>query len=165
MFDRLKYQLFEKRYFASKTAPEFVDPQPDYARRYRIRAMVFAVPAVLLCVGLETYFAPYWKAMSVCEQLPWDRAMLIASILIPLVVPLLELPSALRRFRTAQIPSPGERVARRTRVIRGTSARVSAGIAIAASLACIAIPFWGWYVLKSTPVFMPVVKCGEIPKD
>jgi len=162
---KLRYFLLEKRYFAPRTPVEFIDPTPGDIRRYRTQVIAAGVVVVLLYLGLKAYVAPRWHAMSVCEQLPWDRAMLIVALLSPLLFPLLELPRTLRRLRAGQSPGPGERIVRRTRVVRGRSLRISASMVLAASLVCIAISLWGLYRLKATPVFLSVAACGEASKD
>lgn len=128
---------------------EHADPAPGDRRR-------IAWTLVLLVLGLSAFHMlaarptmAWVRTLPGCEQAAWLSGMLVAAMaLMPLMGLLLFLPIGLRVWRHGCWPYPGIWLWRRTRILRGWRARLTAVGMIGWTIIALPLPLFAWQVVS-----------------
>ncbi len=152
MTGRLRHRLFEKRYFASRTAAEFVEPTARSRRKFVVQWSV-AIAVLLIALALGKLWFAFPKSLPGCDDLPYLRATLLAWIVVPFLLGIYGLRFGRRLLVHQQWPPPGRPVFTRQRIRRGRGVRWRAYGLLATSVILLATPAWGGYLLYRSGIF------------
>lgn len=138
---------------------DFIDPTPEGRRNLLLLLLLGIVLGGALQFWLKPAFFASLHSLPPCDQLKWLRVCLIAALATPPLLTLWAIPHSLKMLKYKQSPLPGAWVFRRTPVRRGRAVQLQAFFLLLVSAFCLAFPFLGWQVLKSSPIFAPTKVC------
>jgi len=115
---------------------EYLDPLPEE----RNRRLAFVVTVAFLATGLiggALLLTAHVKRIPTCEGVAWLITALYAFDGLMLVPILWMVHKAWLGLQYRQIPAPGSLIFKRTKVVRGRSAQIRAGLSMVAALLAI----------------------------